>query len=219
LEAYNAGVGEIIWKTDTSSVEIRLKGTIADGAPALNEILASGASFHLKRRHHGGWRLEFEAGGRDFHLSFDVSDGALTCSLCEMLANEFWNGEIRDISLLDTSEDAIHPIFLDDEDAGFMMTDIPPEHTGLPFVVWIANGGDARHDIRIWASPDTRSWPSNRTCLAIRPDVRVRRGKLEDHDLNFLRRWVALNLEMIEKHWDGKIGSSDVYETNRPIRP
>jgi len=47
----------------------------------------------------------------------------------------------------------------------------------------------------------------------------VLRGKLEDHDLNLLRRWEALNLNIIEKYWDGEICSTDVYETNRPIRP
>jgi hypothetical protein len=97
------------------------------------------------------------------------------------------------------------------------MTEIAPEDTGLPFTVWISNGGPARHDVRIWASRNIRSWPSHRTCLAIRPEVRVLRGKMEDHGLNLLRRWVALNLEMIEKHWDGETGSADIYETNLPL--
>lgn len=210
-------MGEKIWKTDTGSVEVRTKGAIADGAPALDEIVATGASFHLKRRYHGGWRLEFEAAGRNFHINFDVQEGALSASLCDLLANEFWNGETRDISLLDVAGDAIHPIFLDDEDAGYLMTEIAPEDTGLPFTVWISNGGPARHDVRIWASRNIRSWPSHRTCLAIRPEVRVLRGKMEDHGLNLLRRWVALNLEMIEKHWDGETGSADIYETNLPL--
>jgi hypothetical protein len=211
-------MGEIVWKTDTSSVEIRTKGLRADGEPALDEIMATGASFHLKRRYHGGWRLEFGAGGRDFEMDLKA-DEALSAYLCDLLTNEFWHGETRDISLLDTSEDAIHPIFLDDEDAGYLMTDIAPETTGLPFIVWISVGGPASHDIRIWTSRNIRSWPSHRTCLAIRPDVRVLRGNLEDHDVDLLRRWVALNLEMIEKLWDGKICSSDVFERNRPIRP
>ena len=99
------------------------------------------------------------------------------------------------------------------------MTELTPKHTGLQFFVWVPNRGPAKHDIRIWASPDIRSWLSDRTCLAVRPEVRVLRGKLEDDDLNLLRRWVALNIEMIEKQWDGEISSPDVYDTNRPIGP
>jgi hypothetical protein len=212
-------MSDIVWKTDSSSVEIRTKGARADGAPALDEILATGALFHLRRRYHGGWRLEFEAGGRGFEMDFSTSNGALSAFLCDLLSNEFWHGETRDMSLPDTSQDAIHPIFLDDEDAGFLMTDLTPEATGLPFFVWISIGGPARHGIRIWTSSNFQSWPSHRTCLAIRPDVRVLRGNLEDNDLDLLRRWVALNLEMIEKHWNQDIGSIEAHEMNRPIRP
>jgi hypothetical protein len=211
-------MSERTWKTDTSSVEIRTNGTLADGMPALNEILAQAISFHLKRQYHGGWWLEFVAGGRDFHIDFDVSNGALSVSLCDRMANEYWKGETRDISILYASDDAIHPIFLDEDEAGFLMTEIAPEHTGLPFYVWIPNRGPAKHDIRIWASPDIRSSLSDRTCLAIQPDVRVLSGKLDYHDLNLLRRWVAPNLSIIEKYWDGEIDSPELYETNRPIR-
>jgi hypothetical protein len=35
---------EMIWKKDGSSIEIRTQGELADGRPALDEIVADGAS-------------------------------------------------------------------------------------------------------------------------------------------------------------------------------
>ena len=37
------------WTKDESSVEIRTQGQLEDGRPALDEIVANGASIHLVR--------------------------------------------------------------------------------------------------------------------------------------------------------------------------
>jgi len=53
----------VIWKNDGSSVEIRTQGELADGRPALDEIVADGASIHLEQMAHvtGGWVSRREA--------------------------------------------------------------------------------------------------------------------------------------------------------------
>ena len=40
---------DLIWKTDSSSVEIRFQGRLEDGRPALDEIVATGAGVHLEQ--------------------------------------------------------------------------------------------------------------------------------------------------------------------------
>lgn len=75
-------------------------------------------------------------------------------------------------------EDAIDPVFQDDIDSLYFMTDLSMESTGLPFVVWGAVGGDdVKHDVRIWTASHYPALPSEMACLAIRPRVRVLKGK------------------------------------------
>jgi hypothetical protein len=114
-------------------------------------------------------------------------------------------------------DDAIDPIFQDDADSLYLMTDIGMKRTGLPFFVWVSVSAGAKHDVRIWTAPHYPALPSEMTCLAIRPGVRVLKGKMEDHDLDLLRRWVDLNMDMILKVWEAELDSFSAIDTTRAI--
>jgi len=143
----------------------------------------------------------------------------------------YWNGEITDTKWLaanihrvgnrpihEEMDDTIDPVFEDDAESGYYFTDIQRQYTGLPLVVWIAVCAGVSHDIRIWLHPDPRSLPTERTCLAIRPDVRVLKGNaLEANELELIRRFVGRNLDTIQKHWDGELDSGEAIDAIRPI--
>jgi len=85
------------------------------------------------------------------------------------------------------------------------MANLSPKRTGLPFVVWISPKAGAKHDIRIKVSPGPKARSEDLISIALRPDVRVVNGELSPQDLALLRQWVALNLDVLVKFWDGGI--------------
>jgi hypothetical protein len=88
VSSYHPGMGEaensdLLWKTDSSSVEIRFQGRLEDGRPALDEVVATGAAIHLEQMDHDQWWMGIEAGGRYFHLNFSLDDGRLSVHLSD----------------------------------------------------------------------------------------------------------------------------------------
>ena len=59
--------GSMTWEKEGSSLEIRTQGELADGRPALDEIVAEGAEIHLEQMSHGHWWMGLEAGGKYLH--------------------------------------------------------------------------------------------------------------------------------------------------------
>jgi hypothetical protein len=54
--------------------------------------------------------------------------------------------------------------------------------------------------------------------VAIRPDIRMAQGRMNADDLELLRKWIALNLDVLIRHWDGDIESTqDAIDAIRPI--
>ena len=102
---------------------------------------------------------------------------------------------------------------------GFDLANVAPESTGLPFVVWVAERMGARHDIRVYVSPSFRVRSrAELVAVAIRPAVRVVKGKLGADDLASLTRWIELNREALIKYWTGEIEStSDVLRALKPL--
>ena len=73
-------------------------------------------------------------------------------------------------------------------------SNLSPETTGLPFVVWISVRMGARHDVRVRVSPGpVVSSSSELVSVAIRPTVRVVVGSMKASDLALLKL-VILNL-------------------------
>ena len=100
----------------------------------------------------------------------------------------------------------------------FEMANLRPERTGLPFVVFISQKGGARHDVRVKVAHGARVRSSDMVTVAIRPSVRVVRGKLDPSDLAQLSRWIDLNRETLIKYWDGVIEyTEDALTALRPV--
>jgi len=87
----------MLWKKDGSSLEIRTQGELADGRPALDEIVAGGASIHLEQMSHDQWFMGIEAGGKYFHLNFGLRDGQLQVNLSDQGDEDAeWEGDSRE---------------------------------------------------------------------------------------------------------------------------
>ena len=85
------------------------------------------------------------------------------------------------------------------------MANLRPERPRLPFVVFISQRGGARHDLRVKIARGAKVRPSEMVTVAIRPNVRVIRGRLDPHDLALLERWISRNFDTLLKYWDGDI--------------
>jgi hypothetical protein len=84
----------LIWKTDSSSVEIGFQGWLEDGRPALDEVVATGAAVHLEQMDHDQWWIGIQSGGKDFHLWFTLEDGRLCVRLSDQDdENARWEGD------------------------------------------------------------------------------------------------------------------------------
>ena len=60
-----------------------------------------------------------------------------------------------------------------------------------------------RREVWVGVSPDRYNWGGcDLIQVAVRPDVRVVKGKMSNKDLAALRQWVELNHDMIVKYWD-----------------
>jgi hypothetical protein len=95
------------------------------------------------------------------------------------------------------------------EDEGlFEMANVRPEISGLPFIVWISEKGQARHDVRVKVSPGPRAREFVAS-VTVRPDVEVVAGTLSGRDLELVRAWIELNRDVIVKFWEGEILYTD----------
>jgi hypothetical protein len=89
----------MLWNKNGGSLEIRTQGELADGRPALDEIVADDASIHLEQMAHDHWFMGIEAGGKYFHLNFGVADGKLYVHLSDQGEEEEraeWEGDNRE---------------------------------------------------------------------------------------------------------------------------
>jgi hypothetical protein len=101
----------------------------------------------------------------------------------------------------------------------FEMANLSPKRTGLPFVVWISPKAGAQHDVRVKVSKGPKVNPAELISVAIRPDVHVvGGGDIDAHDLALLKRWLALNQDVIIKYWDGEIEyTEDAIAALKPV--
>jgi hypothetical protein len=54
--------------------------------------------------------------------------------------------------------------------------------------------------------------------VALRPSVRIVRGRLDPHNLALLRQWIDLNEQVLIDYWNGVIGyTEDTLNALRPI--
>lgn len=96
------------------------------------------------------------------------------------------------------------------EESLYEMANLIPKKTGLPFVVWVSPKGGARHDVRIKVSQNAKAIPTDMISVAIRPSVKVIDGDIKGKELNALKKWIALNKEIIIQYWDGTIEDTEI---------
>lgn len=100
----------------------------------------------------------------------------------------------------------------------FLMANLFPKHTGLPFVIWISHRGGARHDVRVKVAPNAKAMTKGLASVAVRPDVRVVKGAIGPQEFNLLRRWIDQNREALISYWDGEIDTEDVLALLKPVK-
>ena len=109
----------------------------------------------------------------------------------------------------------------DTDECTFEFTDLGPHLTGLPFFVWVRPSIGLRREVWVGVSPDRNRWGRcDLIQVAIRPDVRVVKGKMSNKSLAALREWVELNRELIERYWDCDpmiMDSLDVYDAVKSL--
>lgn len=105
-----------------------------------------------------------------------------------------------------------------DGQALFEMANLRPEKTGLPFVVFISQKAGARHDVRVKIARAAKVRPSEMITVAIRPRVRVVRGKLSARELDLLTQWIRLNRDVLVDYWNGVVEyTEDALNALKPI--
>lgn len=97
---------------------------------------------------------------------------------------------------------------LAEDDDLFRLSDVRPEISGLPFIVWISEKGGARHDVRVKVSPGPRVRECSAT-VSVRPVVEVLAGEITPRDLRLVADWIELNRDTIIRYWNGDILYTD----------
>jgi hypothetical protein len=67
----------LLWKDRGGSLEIRFRGELEDGRPALYELLATGSNIRLEQVNQENWTISVKAAGKEFLLVFSVNGGRL----------------------------------------------------------------------------------------------------------------------------------------------
>jgi len=103
------------------------------------------------------------------------------------------------------------------EDDLFLMANLSPLFTGLPFVVWISTR-NAPHDIRVKISRGNKAIPENLISVALRPELRaIGREALTAEELRLLNQWVKLNWDTLLAYWNGEIFTEQAIRQLKPI--
>lgn len=94
-----------------------------------------------------------------------------------------------------------------DEDF-FLMANLSPLFTGLPFYVWISTRAYVRHDIRVKVSRGMKVQKGELISVALRPELREIGGnRLHPRELALLQEWVHLNWDVLLAYWNGEIAT------------
>lgn len=89
--------------------------------------------------------------------------------------------------------------------ATFEMANLRPKTTGLPFVVFISQRGNAQHDVRVKVSPGPLVQTSAMSTYALRPFRHEAGPRLSPRDETLLERWIAANLNVLIAYWNADI--------------
>ena len=93
----------------------------------------------------------------------------------------------------------------DEGQATYGMANLRSEKTGLPFVVFISQRDEARHAARVKVSRGPKVMASEMSSYAISPFEHKAGERLSSREEELLRRWTALNREVLRGYWNGMI--------------
>lgn len=92
------------------------------------------------------------------------------------------------------------------------MANLFPRSTGLPVTVWISPKGEARHDVRVRANPNSgdRIDFEDAAVIAVRPSPRLLHGEMPTHTYRKVSEWVSLNTDMLVDYWEGRLDTTEI---------
>jgi hypothetical protein len=106
-----------------------------------------------------------------------------------------------------------------EEDDFFLMANLSPLFTGLPFVVWISAKGGARHDIRVKISRSAKVKPDELITVALRPTLHtIGSEQLREEELALLTEWINKNWTALWAFWNGDLYTEEVLPKLQPVR-
>ena len=98
------------------------------------------------------------------------------------------------------------------------MANLRPKTTGLPFIVYISEHGNARHAARVKVSPVPRVRLDQMSSYTVRPFRHVAGPRLGASEEERLGLWVALNERVLLDYWNGAIAfTEDAIERLKPV--
>ena len=89
--------------------------------------------------------------------------------------------------------------------ATYGMSNLRPETTGLPFIVFISQQDSAKHAARVKWSPAPKVQSKKMGSYALDPFEHKTGPKLENKQERLLKNWIDLNIETLQKYWNGEI--------------
>ena len=89
--------------------------------------------------------------------------------------------------------------------ASYWMANLRQRTTGLPFIVFISQRDNYRHDLRVNVSPGPRVQEDQMGSYSVRPFMHRGGPALSLHDEKLLEQWIAVNKRVLEEFWDGDI--------------
>ena len=117
-------------------------------------------------------------------------------------------------------DDRINQTPESDEDLLFLMSNLYPRHTGLPFIVWVSPRGNAQHAARVKIALRPKMVPSEMISVTINDPIEAigEEGRISGRDFKLLRQWIELNREVLLQFWNGDIEeTAAVLDALRPL--
>jgi hypothetical protein len=93
----------------------------------------------------------------------------------------------------------------------FLMVNVGGRLSGLPMNIWNGRGGHAQHLARIKVQMDNREPFDIRNLASVGVEdtpPEVKEGRRDAHELELVRRYVALNKQAILDHWHERTDAS-----------
>ena len=85
----------------------------------------------------------------------------------------------------------------------FLMANVHPRRSGLPFVVYISEK-QGQHDVRVKVAAGPKA-PPFIASVSVRPEIQIVAGDMSAHDFDLVRRWIEINQDVIIGYWERTI--------------